>query len=443
MALDMPSSAHVARRLAAIVGRANVRLEPARPAGDGAPPDVVVRPADANETADIVRYANAARVPVFPTSGGGVAPVRGGILLDLRRMDGLGDVDEPNLLVSVQPGVPLDRLRRALASAGFLCPLDPVGAASGSVGGVVARAGEGPGLGLYGQPRDHVAGVEAVLGNGDILRARVPGAAGQSLARLLVGTRGALGVYTLVTLRLRPAPEAKAAMLASFPSVAPAAQAAAVCLERRLAPAALAVLGGAACAAVGRRSAVGLLAAEVHAARGTVSVAATALHQALREQGAVVEARVEAPQDRDALWSPLRTIGAVLDGVAPRRQELIARLLPNRIAEFLRRVERTHRPGVLTAVLARPDLGEVRIVLLHHDAPGAAHAAETLADELAAVAIEMGGAAMRADGAPRSAANLASVEMKLLRQFKEVFDPNGILNPGAWLPGETRDGLDA
>src|SRR3954451_17961265 len=205
------------------VGSAHVRDDPgalltfstdATPLERGRP-DAVVFPASTDEVAAVIRVANERRVPVIPRGSGtnlsaGTVPHRGGIVLVLTRMNRLKEIDPGDLVAVCEPGVRTIEVAEAAAAQRMLFPPEPGSHTTATLGGDVAECSGGLRALKYGVTRDYVLGVEAVLGQGEVIRRGgrlVTDVAGYDLRRLLCGSEGTLAVMTELTLRLVPAPE--------------------------------------------------------------------------------------------------------------------------------------------------------------------------------------------------------------------------------------------
>jgi glycolate oxidase len=184
-------------------------------------PDAVVLPASTEEVAEIVRIANRHRIPVVPRAGGtgltdGAVPLRHGILLDLKRLDRIHELDLENRTCTVGAGVNMLKLNEALARHGLIYPDDPASYPCSLVGGRIGTSGWSLIGSRYGHTRDLVLSFVHVLPTGDVVRFGDGGgpkisksSTGYTLKPLFMGHQGTLGVATEATLKLYPKPEAE------------------------------------------------------------------------------------------------------------------------------------------------------------------------------------------------------------------------------------------
>ena len=190
-------------------------------------PDVVVTPRTEEEVADVVRIADAHRVPVVPWGGGsgtqgGCLPIHGGIVIDLRGLDEIVAIDERSMTVTAQAGVNGRRLEAELNARGLMLPHYPASVEWATVGGYIAARGSGVLSTRYGKIEDLLLSLRvATPAVGLIETVGVPRhAVGPELTQLFVGSEGTLGVITRATLQLAPLPEERRFAAVSFPSIA-------------------------------------------------------------------------------------------------------------------------------------------------------------------------------------------------------------------------------
>jgi FAD/FMN-containing dehydrogenase len=194
---------------------------------------VVVRPGSVDEVAAVVTWCAAAGVAIVPQGGntglvaGGVpvGEASGAVVLSLRRLERLDPIDELAGQITVGAGVTLAALQQHVAGSGWAFGVDLAPRDSATVGGMVATNAGGIRVLHHGTMRAQVLGVEAVLGDGSVVRhldGLVKDNTGYDLAGLLVGSEGTLGIVTAVRLRLVPDPPDRVVVLAAVPTVAEA-----------------------------------------------------------------------------------------------------------------------------------------------------------------------------------------------------------------------------
>lgn len=338
---------------------------------------------------------------------------RADALLETRGLGRLLEFDADEGVLRAQAGAPLALLRREAAAAGWELPLDPPGEAA-TLGGTLAAAATGP---CFAQPRDVVLGIEVALAAGTLACSGgrvVKNVTGYDLAKLFVGSFGALGVVTSAWLRLRPLPEARVVLGAPLPAEPGATLAAARRPAVRAAltfdsPLAASVLPGAPGA---------LLVLELAGDGPAVEVDCSAL-----------AAQIGATPCEETVLARARELAAS-EARAAERALLALRLVV-----------------VPTAVAAAAAaLRAAGLVVSTQPARGLVHAWRSLpADAEAAVAAAIAavrGAAARGNGSWRvEAAPLAQkrdvdvfgdpgTPLALLRRLKAEYDPQGVLNPG-------------
>lgn len=169
----------------------------------------VVRPHSVEEISKTLRFLNGNGVNVTPRTGGSsvtqsIEPIEGGVILDGSAMNGILEINEPNMTVTVRCGTPLEHLENTLNERGFTTGHFPQSLPMAHVGGLVATRSTGQFSTLYGGIEELVVGLEAVLPDGVVIRIKnVPRrSCGPDLRQLFVGSEGALAFITEVTLKL-------------------------------------------------------------------------------------------------------------------------------------------------------------------------------------------------------------------------------------------------
>ena len=192
----------------------------------------MLRPASTAEVAAVIRLCAEAGAPVVPQGGntsmvGGATPRAGGtdFVLSLARMNQVRDVDALDMTMVAEAGVPWKAAQEAAAGAGCLLPLSISSEGTAQVGGILSANAGGNNTVRYGNARDLVLGLEAVLPDGQVwngLRRLRKDNTGYALRQLLVGAEGTLGVITAAVLKLAPRPVDVQVALCAVPSVAAA-----------------------------------------------------------------------------------------------------------------------------------------------------------------------------------------------------------------------------
>ncbi|HEX7119905.1 MAG TPA: FAD-binding oxidoreductase [Longimicrobiales bacterium] len=317
-------------RLTAIVGEAGIVAPEAaaRWAVHGIVPRAVVAPATDEEAAAVMALAAAEGWAVEPAGAGvwldaGRRPERVDLVVTTARMDAAVDHAPADLVATAAAGVRLGTLAARLAPHRQWLPLDPPGHADATLGAVASLAASGPLREGHGTPRDHVLGLRLVTGDGRILDLGgrvVKNVAGYDLVRLVVGSRGTLGLITRLHLRLRPAPERDATLTVPAVAFAPLVELAGRIREERIETAALEIVSGAdAWTAAGESRRAGSVRA---GSGGEAHLDAPALPWTLlvRLQGnAAAVAEAEARVRRLASEGGLGVAGEAVATAAPRR----------------------------------------------------------------------------------------------------------------------------
>ncbi|MBD3195648.1 MAG: FAD-binding protein [Candidatus Lokiarchaeota archaeon] len=189
-------------------------------------PEIITWPKDEEAIIKVLEIANREKIPIVPFAEGsgvvgGAIPIQGGIILDLKNLDEIIEINEKNLTVTTQTGVNGMNLERYLNAKGYTCGHIPQSLYTSSVGGWIAHKAAGQFSTKYGKIEDIVLGMRIILPEGDkitfepIARA----ATGPQLDKYFIGGEGTLGIVTKATLKIWPYPEKRNLISYAFPTM--------------------------------------------------------------------------------------------------------------------------------------------------------------------------------------------------------------------------------
>jgi len=377
---------------------------------DGVPVNATLVPRDTEDLSELLVALGEERCAAIPLGAGtqlglGNAPRRADCFVSLEALSGVDELDASEGVCHAGAGTPLAELRARVAEAGWELPLDDAGR-SGTLGGALATAAIAPRALGFGRPRDVVLGCEVVLADG--LQTRCGGrvvknVTGYDMAKLYVGSLGALGVITGAWLRL--APRSAAVRVLQGEEMADAQA-----LELGVVAARLATAHSC------------LLSDETRGLRATVELAgdeASVEHDALRLEALGLRGANPALRDAAAARRFAGLHGAVrivVSALATRLQPCVMELR-----------------GLDAELLVLPGLGLVCARASMPDAGALFEAAERAA--------RAGGGRTLCERAPHDAKLGRDVfaappaEAALSRALKARFDPNDVLNRGRFAGG--------
>jgi glycolate oxidase len=409
-------------------------------------------PGSAEQVSEILKRANQERIPVIPRGAGtglsGMAvPARGGIVLDLSRMNKILDLRIEDRLAVVQPGVVYAALEQALLPYGFFFPPDPASGKVCTLGGNVATNAGGVKGAKYGTTRDYVLGLQVVLPDGRIMRTgsrTMKCVSGYDLTKLFVGSEGTLGVITEITLKINPKPTAASTALATFDDLGDAGRAVSAIVQSGILPSVLEILGRETLLAINRNTdlklpeADAMLLAETDGyTREETDFQMRKILEIFREHGAREVKEAKSGDEAADLWKARKSAYAVLARIKTHFVLEDVTVPMAKVADLLMGVN---------AIAARHDL---QIAAYGHAGDGNLHPQilfdgydpaqvkrmEAASGELFKLAIELGGTLTGEHGiglskAPYMTLEHDAVAMDVMRSLKRMFDPNNILNPG-------------
>ena len=416
-------------------------------------PKAVVRPGGGAEVAAVVALCKEAGVALVPQGGntglvGGSVPLCGEVVLSLRRLAGVTDVDALGGQLSAGAGTTVAEVQAAAAAAGWAYGVDLGSRDTATIGGTIATNAGGLQVLRHGPTRTQLVGFEAVLGTSDTvthMAGLMKDNTGYDLGGLLCGSEGTLGVVTAARLRLVPPSPERVTSILAFSSTAAAVDAAS--LLRRTLPELLSLelFLHAGLDLVCRVTGTPWPFERVHSAYLLAEAAAQhdpmpAMAAAIDSVAAIEDVAVATDATRRAqLWryreghtEAINTLGA------PHKLDVT---LPAPVlADFIDRVPDVVRgaaPGATTWLFGHAGDGNV-----HVNVTGVAADDLTVDDRVLVHVAELGGSISSEHGIgtakrPWLHLNRSDAELEAFRRLKWALDPAGILNPHVLIPPRT------
>jgi D-lactate dehydrogenase (cytochrome) len=414
-------------------------------------PDAVAFIESTDEVCRLMALCCAAHVPVVPFGAGTsleghVTPVRGGITVDMSRMNRVLDVSQPDMDCRVEAGVTREQLNVHLRDAGLFFPIDP-GTSVCTIGGMSATRASGTNAVRYGTMRDNVMGLTVVMPDGRMIRTggRVrKSSSGYDLTRLFIGSEGTLGIITEIQLRLHGIPEAVSSATCQFHTLRDAVETVIAILQHGIPVARMELLDEvqmAACIAYSKLDGLSALPTLFFEFHGTVAGVAEQAGQAeeiaLGFEGLgfawAVEptARAKLWQARhDAYWAALAWKpghkGIATDAIVPI----------SRLNEAILGAKADIGVSGLTApIVGHVGDGNFHTVIMVPPEPDGMARAWELDKKIVARALALGGSCSGEHGVGIGKREFLEQEhgaeaLTVMRAVKQALDPRGVMNPG-------------
>ena len=417
-------------------------------------PEMLVMPENAQQVSKILKYANENRIAVTPRGQGtglvgGAVALHGGIMISTARMNRIIELDPHNLTLTVEPGVLLMEIAAHVEQHDLFYPPDP-GEKSASIGGNINTNAGGMRAVKYGVTRDYIRALEVVLPDGEITwfgGKTVKNSSGYSLKDLIVGSEGTLGIVTRAILRLLPRPAKSISLLVPFPSLDLAIETVPMIIQSKSVPTAIEYMERAVIENsedfLGKKfpdssaDAYLLLTFDGHTREDIEKDYEKVAHICL-EQGALDILISDTQERQEAIWSAR---GAFLEAIKASTTEMdeCDVVVPrNRVAEFVKFTKQIEtEESIRIRSFGHAGDGNLHVYLLR-DSLSREVFRERLQKSFARLyrrAGELGGQVSGEHGigfAKRLYLEeiAGDVQLRLMRQIKQAFDPNNILNPG-------------
>lgn len=413
------------------------------------PPDAVVFVQSTADVQSAMRICHAHSVPVIAYGAGSsleghIHAPRGGVSLDLSRMNTILDLNTEDMDVTVEAGVTREMLNVHLRDTGLFFPIDP--GANATIGGMAATRASGTNAVRYGTMASNVLALEVVLPDGRLIRTGTrarKSAAGYDLTHLFVGSEGTLGIITKVTLRLYGIPETISAAACAFETLEGAVQTTIMAIQIGIPMARIELLDEVQVAAVNKDAALGLpetatLFLEFHGSPDGVAEQIRLLSEIAEGNGGQGFRWASAVEDRNALWKARHHALFAAKSLRPGCEVFISDVCVP-ISAMARSILETQEDIKLNNLTA-PILGHVGDgnyhVLFLMDPSDADEIAriEAVSGRMIDRALAMGGTCTGEHGIGIGKKAYLRKEhgdaVDLMAVIKAAVDPQGIMNPG-------------
>ncbi len=416
----------------------------------GTLPAGIIWPESTEEVARILTWAYERDVPVTPwgagtSTEGNPVPTRGGLVVDMTRMNRILEIRPQDLQADVEPGVLRKELNRQTGQHGLFFPPDP--GADATIGGMIANNASGVQTVKYGATKDYVMRLTVVLPPGKVIHTgcKAPkSSAGFDLTRLFVGSEGTLGIVTAATLKLTGIPSHYLAATVRFPDLEKASEAVAVMIGAGLGPAALELLPPGLIRLMNSEKGLGLpevpsLFCEFHAVSAAALDETAHLAKELCEEcGAVGFNYATEEAARKELWRARHEAWETIHRAHPKKETLIVDAAvpisryPEMVVFSQKAVDEQQSIGY---VFGHAGDGNLHVVMAGDPADKAEWGRlEAINKAIVEKAIQVGGTCTGEHGVGIGKRKFMPLEhgesYQLMKQIKNLIDPKGLMNPG-------------
>jgi D-lactate dehydrogenase (cytochrome) len=413
-------------------------------------PAAIIWPVTTEEVGRILTWTYAHDVPVTPwgagtSTEGNPVPTRGGLVVDLTRMNRVIEIRPQDLQADVQPGVLRKELNRQAGQHGLFFPPDP--GADATIGGMIANNASGVQTVKYGATKDYVMKLTVVLPQGAVIHTGCKAnksSSGYDLTRLFVGSEGTLGIVTETTLKLRGIPSHRLATTITFKDIESASKAVSVLMGSGLEPAALELLPPALINLMNREKSLSIpevpsLFCEFHGTSETnLREMADRARELCEECGATGFKFGIQEGDRKELWRARHEAWETIHRAHPGKETLIVDAAvpisryPEMIAFSQKLVDEEHAVGY---VFGHAGDGNLHVVMAGDPSDEKEWSVlEKINHAIVEKAVKLGGTCTGEHGVGIGKRKFMALEhgesYGLMRRIKDVMDPKGLMNPG-------------
>ena len=418
-------------------------------------PDVVVFPHTTEDVSRIVKLAAKHQVPIVGRGAGtglsgGALARGGGVMIVFARMNRILEIDLENQRAVVQPGVVNLDITRAVEKAGLYFAPDPSSQKSCTIGGNVAENAGGPHTLAYGVTVNHIAALELVLPDGEIVRvgSKHGDSSGYDLCGLFVGSEGTLALVTEITVKLARRPEAVKTLLAIFDAVDDASLTVAEITARGITPAACEMLDGWTLRVVEDyvhagfpRDSAAVLLVELEGLHEAAETQAEAVVDVCRTHCAREVRVAKDERERELLWKGRKNAFGALGRLAPTNYVLDGVIPRSKLPQALQHIQEIGKKyGFAIGNIFHAGDGNLHPIVLYDSRDAKAfEKAIAASEEIIRYCVDLGGALTGEHGVGMEKNELMTLmfseaDFDLMRRVHDAFNPDSSLNPGKVFP---------
>ena len=420
-------------------------------------PEVVVKPASAEELSAILKLANREMIPVTPRGAGsglsgGAVPLSGGILVSTERMNKIIEVDKKNLIAVLEPGVITNDFNDEVQKEGLFFAGYPMSLEMCYVGGNVAENAGGGRAIKYGVTGRYITGLEVVLPSGEICTfggKRVKDVTGYNIVQLMIGSEGTLGIFSKIFVKLLPLPKAKIDMMVLFEDAQSAIDAVPLIMNTmRIIPTGIEFMDKISLDTTSEflnekkryEDAGAVLIIELDGNDADqIREECLDIGELCLDNGALDAFVAEGPADQEKIWKVRRHAAEAFKAISPV-QSLEDIVVPvSNIPQLIPLLEKiSEKHNVIIPCYGHAGDGNMHATVVKKPEESMESWEKTLPlvlEELYIAVKELGGTISGEHGIGHKRKKylplvLSDVEIEIMKKIKQVFDPNNILNPG-------------
>ncbi|MHC4454355.1 MAG: FAD-binding oxidoreductase, partial [Planctomycetota bacterium] len=413
------------------------------------------------QVSSILSIANTYNIPVYPRGAGtglsgGTVPINGGIVLDLKNMNRIVELNPRDLTVTVEPGVVTKDLQDEVKKLRLFYPPEPGSATFSTIGGNVAECTGGMTGMKYGVTRDYVLALEIVLPDGSVIntgRKTLKSVAGYDLTRFLVGSEGTLGVFTKITLKLLPLPAKIGTIMSFFKDIDSAMNATgSILIKNHLHPSSLEFVDKTCIDAVRGSTrekipgdAGALLLIDVDGNEKNVTNDLSTIETLCGENNALKILISKTDEERNVLWDIRKSISPALVKVASMKFNEDFCIPRSKVRGILKKAYELGKVySIQVAAFGHIGEGHIRLNVIYDNGEEVELSVHKLISQVLKEVASVNGTITSEHGLDDAKAEftcptksfrrvgleLAPHEIEIMKDMKRMFDPKGIMNHG-------------